>query len=202
MRFFESVHGWLETLSRVAVWVGGASLMLAAIMVTVDVICRKFLGVTMSGSDEISGYVFAASTTWAYSYCLLHRANVRIDAAYNYFPVWLRALLDVVGLALLLAFMAYLTDKAIDVFVTSWQRNSVSITTLATPQWIPQLAWVTGLVMFVITGTFLLAYALVSLLRGDVATVQRVAGAMNVEEEIAEGTQGMEVAKRGREEPR
>jgi len=146
--------------------------------------------------------VFAASTTWAYSYCLLHRANVRIDAAYNYFPVWLRALLDVVGLALLLAFMAYLTDKAIDVFVTSWQRNSVSITTLATPQWIPQLAWVAGLVMFVITGTFLLAYALVSLLRGDVATVQRVAGAMNVEEEIAEGTQGMEVAKRGREEPR
>lgn len=202
LRFFETVHGWLDTLSRVAVWVGGASLMLAAIMVTIDVFCRKFLGITMSGSDEISGYVFAASTTWAYSYCLIHRANVRIDAAYNFFPIWLRALLDVVGLALLLGFMAYLTDKAIDVFATSWARDSVSITTLATPQWVPQLLWVAGLVMFVITASFVLVYALVALLRGDLTTVQRIAGAMNVEEEIAEGTQGMDVAKRDREHAR
>ena len=33
--------------------------------------------------------------------------------------MWLRAILDVIGLALLLGFMAYLTDKAIDVFVTT-----------------------------------------------------------------------------------
>lgn len=201
MRVFETIHGWLDKLSRIAVWIGGAALMLAAIMVTVDVVCRKFLGFTMSGSDEISGYVFAASTTWAYSYCLIHRANVRIDAAYNFFPIWLRAVLDVVGLVLLLAFMTYLTDKAIDVFMTSWQRDSVSITTLATPQWIPQLLWVAGLVMFVITASFVLVYALTALLRGDLSTVQRIAGAMNVEEEIAEGTQGMDVAKREGEAP-
>ncbi len=195
MRFFEVVHNWLDVLSRWAVWIGGASLMLSAIMVTVDVICRKFFGITMSGSDEITGYVFAASTTWAYSYCVIHRSNVRIDAAYNFLPIWLRAILDVVGLALLLGFMAYLTDKAIDVFVTSWQRDSVSITTLATPQWIPQLAWVTGLVLFVFTAGFVLIYALVALLRGDVVLVQHVAGAMNVEDEIAEETHGMDIAK-------
>lgn len=198
MQLFETVHRWLERIAHVAVWVGGASMLLAAIMVTIDVLCRKFLGVTMSGSDEISGYVFAASTTWAYSYCLIMRSNVRIDAAYNLMPMWLRAILDVVGLALLLGFMAYLTDKAIDVFVTSWQRDSVSITTLATPQWIPQLAWVAGLVLFCITGTFLLLYALVALARRDLLTVQRIAGAMNVEEQIAEETHGLDVARAGR----
>ncbi len=202
MRFFEVVHNWLDVLSRWAVWIGGASLMLSAIMVTVDVICRKFFGITMSGSDEITGYVFAASTTWAYSYCVIHRSNVRIDAAYNFLPIWLRAILDVVGLALLLGFMAYLTDKAIDVFVTSWQRDSVSITTLATPQWIPQLAWVTGLVLFVFTAGFVLIYALVALLRGDVVLVQHVAGAMNVEDEIAEETHGMDIAKQAPGEAR
>jgi TRAP-type C4-dicarboxylate transport system permease small subunit len=200
MRLFELVHGWLSRLSLVAVWIGGAALLLAAVMVSVDVLCRKFLGVTMSGSDEISGYVFAASTTWAYAYCLINRSNVRIDAAYNFMPVWLRAILDVIGLALLLGFMAYLTDKAIDVFVTSWDRNSVSITTLATPQWIPQLAWVTGLVLFCFTAAFVLLYALVALMRGDVARVQRIAGAMNVEEEIATETHGLDVAKRSRDE--
>ena len=77
---FAMIHHRLEQISRFAVWVGGAALMAAAFMVTVDVLFRKFVGITMSGSDEYSGYVFAASTTWAYSYCLLHRSNVRIDA--------------------------------------------------------------------------------------------------------------------------
>ena len=35
-------------------------------------------------------------------------------------------LLDALGLALLLFYMGYLTNKAIDVFVTSWERDSVS----------------------------------------------------------------------------
>jgi TRAP-type C4-dicarboxylate transport system permease small subunit len=199
LRFFETVHGWLERVSHVAVWVGGGALLLSAIMVTVDVLCRKFLGVTMSGSDEITGYVFAASTTWAYSYTLLTRSNVRIDAAYNFMPPWLRASLDVIGLALLLGYMAYLTDKAIDVFVTSWERDSVSITTLATPQWIPQLAWVAGLVLFCFTGAFVLLYCIASLLRGDVHRVQRIAGAMNVEEEIASETHGLDVSSRAKD---
>ena len=197
MAFFERIHAALERLARVAVWIGGAALMLAAIMVTIDVLCRKFLSVTMSGSDEISGYVFAASTTWAYSYCLLHRSNVRIDAVYNLMPRAVRAILDIVGLALLLAFMAYFARKAVDVFLTSWQQDSVAITTLATPLWIPQLFWVAGLVMFVLTAGFVLIYALVSLARGDVSRVQRVAGAMNVEEEIEETTHGMEVSRSG-----
>ena len=61
---FASIHRRLEVISRVAVWIGGGSLLLAAVMVTVDVLCRRFLGITMSGSDEYSGYIFAASTTW------------------------------------------------------------------------------------------------------------------------------------------
>ena len=95
-------------------------------------------------------------------------------------------MLDIVGLALLLYYMSFLASKAVDVFLTSWEHDSVAITTLATPQWIPQLLWLAGLVMFVITAGFVLLYALVALCRGDVARVQRVAGAMNMEEEIDE----------------
>ena len=91
MHVFETIHGGLEKVARFAVWVGGAALLLAAIMVTLDVLARKFLGVTMSGSDEISGYVFAGGTTWAYSYCAIHRSNIRIDALYNFLPYQTRA---------------------------------------------------------------------------------------------------------------
>lgn len=197
MNALVQIHTWLERISRAAVWIGGAGLLVCAIMVTGDVILRKLLSVTMSGSDEISGYVFAASTTWAYSYCLLHRSNVRIDAVYNFLPNWIKAILDLLGLILLLIYMTYLTDKSIDVFVTSWQRDSVSITTLATPLWIPQLLWVTGLCWYVLTLGFLIVYVLLSLGLRDIQTVQRIAGAMNVEETLDEETHGMETRRRG-----
>jgi len=162
-------------------------------MVTVDVLCRKFFSVTMSGSDEISGYVFAAGTTWAYSYCLLNRSNVRIDALYNFLPVGLRAVLDVFGVALLLFYMSFLTRKAFDVFWTSWTGNSISNTTLLTPLWIPQLAWFLGLVLFVLCLCFVLLYTLIGLFRRDTALVQRIAGAMSAEEELIQETHGLDV---------
>lgn len=192
MNILVRIHGWLEKISRAAVWVGGAALLLCAFMVSIDVIMRKLFSITMSGSDEISGYVFAAATAWAYSYCLLHRSHIRIDALYGVLPVWLRSVLDALGLALLLFYMGYLTNKAIDVLVTSWERDSVSITTLSIPQWIPQLLWVSGLAWFVITLAFLLLYVLVSLGRGDLGTIQNVAGALSAEKKIDEETHGMD----------
>ena len=195
MKVFAQLHIWLERISRFAVWVGGAALLLCAFMVSGDVIMRKLFSITMSGSDEISGYAFAAATAWAYSYCLLHRSHIRIDALYGVLPVWLRSVLDALGLALLLYYMAYLTSKAVDVFLTSYARDSVSITTLSIPQWIPQLLWLSGLCWFVLTLAFLLVYVLVSLLLGKVDTVQEIAGAMSAEKKIDEETQGMETMR-------
>jgi hypothetical protein len=98
----------------------------------------------------------------------------------------------------LLYYMAYLANNAVDVFLASWEHDSVSITTLSVPQWIPQLLWVSGLFWFVITLAFLLVYVLVSLLRGDVATVQNVAGAISVQKKIDEETQGMDAMREAR----
>ena len=74
-------------------------------------------------TDEYSGYVFAASTTWAYSYCLLHRSNVRIDAVYNLLPQRLCVILDILGLILLLYFMYVMTYHAMIVF---WDSTTCS----------------------------------------------------------------------------
>ena len=55
-------HVIITVFSMLAVF----AMMAAAFMVTVDVLFRKFAGLTMSGSDEYSGYVFSATTTWAF----------------------------------------------------------------------------------------------------------------------------------------
>lgn len=188
-----TIHARLERLSRYAVWVGGAALLAAAVMVTVDVLSRKLFGVTMSGSDEYSGYVFSATTTWAYSYCLLHRSNVRIDALYNLLPRPVTAMLDVLGLALLLYFMSIMTYYAFVSFNNSWVYNSVSITTLGTPQWIPQLFWVAGLTLFFVTLVFVTLYALTALVQRNWDLVSRIAGVPTIAETVEEETHGVDV---------
>ena len=191
---FAAIHARLERISQYAAWAGGAALLAAAVMVTVDVLSRKFLNMTMSGSDEYSGYVFSATTTWAYSYCLLHRSNVRIDALYNLLPRPVTAVLDVVGLALLLYYMSYMTYFALVSFQNSWVSNSVSITTLGTPQWIPQVFWVAGLLLFFVTLIFVTLYALVALLQRNWDLVAKIAGVPSIAEVMDEETHGIDVA--------
>ncbi len=183
-----TIHAKFMNVSRVAVWVGGAALLLSAIMVTLDVFSRKLLGFTISGSDEISGYVFAAGTTWAYSYCLLTRSNIRIDALYNLLAARSRAILDMIGLLLLLYYIYLLTANAFGLFMESVEYNSSAQTTLATPLWIPQAFWISGLCFFVLSLTFLSVYGFVALVRGDWATISRIAGVKSVEQEISEET--------------
>jgi TRAP-type C4-dicarboxylate transport system permease small subunit len=190
---FAAIHARLERISQYAVWLGGTALLAAALMVTVDVLCRKIFNVTMSGSDEYSGYVFSATTTWAYSYCLLHRSNVRIDALYNLFPRPVTALLDVIGLSLLLYFMWIMTYYAFVSFENSWTHNSVSITTLGTRQWIPQLFWVAGLTLFFCTLAFVVLYSLVALLQRNWDLVAKLAGVPSITEVMEEETAGIDV---------
>ena len=196
----ERIHSVLKKASRVAAWCGGGALMLAAIMVTIDVISRKLFAVTMSGSDEITGYVFAAAIAWSFSYCLLHRANVRIDALYNHLGSKTRAWLDLLGLVLLLIFVSILAIKGVTVFTDSLEFNSTAMTTLATPLWIPQLFWISGVVFFFLTLSFLTLYTLVCILRGDLKTVSRIAGVRSHEEEILEETHGTGVVVAGHQD--
>ena len=184
------IHSFLEKISTWSVWCGGGALLLCAIMVTLDVTARKIFNVTLSGSDEITGYVFAASTTWAYSYCLFNRANVRIDELYNRLGPWPRAILDLVGLLLLLLYIGVLASKAIVVYQETLEFNATAQTTLATPLWIPQIFWVSGLVFFFLSLLFVTIYTTVAVIKKDLPLVARLAGVRTVEEELEQETHG------------
>ncbi len=181
---FETVHARLMDISRIAVWLGGAGLLVSAFIVTADVISRKIFNVTMSGSDEISGYVFAAATAWAYSFALLHRSSIRIDSLYNVLGLKMRAVLDLLGISLLLYYAYVLTGTALEQFVYNWEYGASAQTTLATPLWIPQMFWVSGLCFFVFCLAFMVVWLVVCLVRGDFATMNQVAGVPSISEEI------------------
>ena len=185
---FEKIHSGLFAVSRVAVWIGGLALLLSAFMVTADVLSRKVFGVTMSGSDEITGYVFAAATTWSYAYCLFSRANIRIDALYNLTSLKVRAALDLLGIVLLFFYIVLLTRNALGMYLDNLEFDSTAQTTLATPLWIPQTFWLSGLFFFALCLGFVLLYMCACLLRRDWQQVRKIAGIRSVEEEISDET--------------
>ncbi|NYT84872.1 TRAP transporter small permease subunit [Pollutimonas harenae] len=171
------------TLSRIAIWVAGSLTLLSALYITADIMTRKFLGFPLGGADELSGYAFAISISWALSFASLQRANIRIDALYQLLPTRLCAILDWVSLVALAVFIAYLTRYAADVSMLSWTRNATANTVMATPLWIPQFLWLAGLIWLCIVLALMLIRASLALVTGDTATISALCGIRSAQEE-------------------
>ncbi len=184
--------GAATRVSHVAVWVAGSLTLLSALYVSIDVVTRKFFGFHLGGSDELSGYAFAISISWALSFATLQRANIRIDALYQVLPVRVCAFLDWLSLVCLGAFIAYLTRYAADVATTSWARNATANTILATPLWIPQYLWLAGFVWLCVVLALMLLRASIALATGDLPTMRALAGIRSTREEAAEEAQAGE----------
>ncbi len=174
------------TLSRVAIWIAGTLTLLSALYVTADVLVRKFTGSSLGGSDELSGYAFAISISWALSFATLQRANIRIDVIYQHLPVRLAAILDWLALVVMGVFIVFLTMYASDVAGTSWANQSTANTALGTPLWIPQYLWVAGLVWLCVVLALMLLRSSLALITGDLAGIQSLCGIRSTQEEASE----------------
>lgn len=174
----------IDLVSRVAAWVGGTMLIASALLVCVEVVLRKAFLVSIGGADELSGYGFAIAMSWAFSFALLSRSHVRIDILYVLLPLRIRAFLDVVSLVVLGIFVALLTRYAWGILFESIQFSYRANTPLATPLWIPQLLWLSGLVFFFVTLANQLLRSSMALVKGDWFAVREVAGTRSIDDEI------------------
>lgn len=145
----------------------------------------------MSGSDEVSGYLFAIATALSLPYALLHRANVRIDAAYVFLPPKVRYGLDLFGLALLSIFAFFVTWRAALSVQVTWTNGSRAITPLQTPLILPQSAWLFGWLLLCLCLALVFVAMIAAGLRRDFERASQIAGIPSVEEEIQEETAGV-----------
>ena len=173
-------------LSRWGLWLGGALILLSAVLIGVDVVIRKLFAASIGGADELAGYALAIGTAWSLAATLLDRAHIRIDSFYMLLPGMVRALLDVLGLVLFLGFFALVGWHGIGVLEQSWAASSRSQSALETPLILPQALWLAGLAVFVAIGVVLLVAALRRLLAGDRGGVSRMIGTRSAQEEVEE----------------
>lgn len=176
----------IRYISRAGLWLGGALILLAAVLIAIDVILRAAFNTSIGGADELSGYALAIGTVWALGAALLDRAHIRIDSLYSLFPLRIRLLLDLLGIALFTAFFGLIGWHGLGVFTQSWVAGSRSQSALETPLIIPQAAWLAGLAVFLVTALMLLAHALALSARGDLIGMSRTISTRSVAEEIDE----------------
>jgi len=167
-------------------WFGGGLILLAAALIGIDVLMRKFLARSIGGADELAGYALAIGTAWGLGAALIDRAHIRIDSLYVLFPRKLRLLLDLAALILFVSFFALMTWHGLGVMSQSWTSGSRSQSAIETPTIIPQTLWLVGLLAFVAVGILLLLHAVTMILRGDLAGAARAIGTRSAEEEIDE----------------
>src|SRR5229473_8674701 len=110
----------LRDVTRWGLWFGGALVLLAAVLIAVDVLMRKFLATSIGGADELAGYALAIGTAWGLGATLVDRAHIRIDSLYVLFPQKLRLALDLVALILLIGFFALTLWHGLGVLSQSW----------------------------------------------------------------------------------
>ena len=181
---FERAQKKLDQFSQAALWIGGAAMLCTAFLVGVEVIIRKLFNLSIGGADEISGYVFAAATTWSYSAVIRKKGNVRIDVVYNLLPGPLKILLDIISFLALGALLGLIGWYGFELVKATYETGRISVTPLRTPLAIPQIAWIGGI------GLALLMWALIALRVAENAwrrnwmVVSGLIGAEGIEGEI------------------
>jgi TRAP-type C4-dicarboxylate transport system permease small subunit len=165
-------------------WFGGALVLLAAVLIGIDVLMRKFLARSIGGADELAGYSLAIGTAWGLGAALLDRAHIRIDSLYVLFPQKLRLALDLLALVLLVGFFALTLWHGLGVLSQSWISNSHSQSALETPTVIPLALWIAGLASFVVVGVLLLLQALRLMAARDLRGAAQLISTRSAEEEV------------------
>lgn len=221
----ESLWRALCAIAKTAASVGCGVLIAAALIVTCEVIVRKAIPDSLSllsvisalvgsdggwaagagnwvrqnwafsGSDEISGYLFAIGTSWAMSHVLINRGHVRIDLLYSTFSPSGRALLDIISLLMLAVFVTALLERSFNVAITNLIEFNRSNTNLRVPLAWAQLPWLGGILLLFLTNIVALLRSFSAYLRADFTTVAAIAGVSTQDEEIESELKGLGIER-------
>lgn len=169
-------------VSDFAVLAGGASLIICAILVTLDVFLRKIFGIVIPDADLLSTYAFAIATSWAFALVVLERANVRLDMLANFLPRPAVVILNFASALTLTVFSVFMLEQCANVLLESYNQSARSNTPMQVPLIIPQGAWFLGIAFFCMTVLYTLGRATIRLFRGEWEGVTLEIGVPSIKE--------------------
>jgi TRAP-type C4-dicarboxylate transport system permease small subunit len=127
-----------------------------AVMLTLEILGRKFFNTSFKGIDELGGFVLAISAAIGASYAMAQRSHTRVDVFLVRFPRAVQRWLNTIAMTFFAFFATFAAWRGVAVLLETIELKS-SATNLEQPLWVPQLGWVIGLILLALIS---LAYAL------------------------------------------
>lgn len=132
--------------ARVATIACGWIVFAYAVMLTLEILGRKFFNTSFKGIDELGGFVLAISAAVGASYAMAQRSHTRVDVFLVRFPRSVQRWLNTLAMTTFAFFATFAAWRGVAVLLETLELQSTA-TNLEQPLWVPQLAWVTGLVL-------------------------------------------------------
>jgi len=139
--------GWLMGVDRLACEIVMVAMVL---LITVEVVCRNLLNLSLQFADEVSGYLLVAVTFLGIGISLQEGSLFRVDFLYARFSARLKALLEFLFALLSLAFILLTQYQILRFLVSSFEREVTAPTLLGTPLYLPQLVMPVGLTFVIL----------------------------------------------------
>ena len=186
---------WSKAFTRIVSLIFGCMLLLMSIMISIEIIARKFFGFSLQGADEISGYIMAVISCLAAGVAVIGRTHVRIDILYGIMSRKLKAAINFISMLSVAVFAIILTYTAYPVVMDSIEYNSTAPTPLSTPLIYPMIPWLLALSIFTIVSICYSIKAIRFLARGDLDGLNEAFKPKAQKEELKEEVD--EARKRG-----
>ncbi|WP_299665823.1 TRAP transporter small permease subunit [uncultured Ruegeria sp.] len=153
----------------------GLLLLGTALVTLFDIIARP-LGMSLGGTDELSGYTMAIATSWGIGYALTSLAHVRIDLLRAQCNSRLQAWFDMIAILALAGVATVVAYRVWPVLAKTIQNKATANTTLETPLWIPQSLWLAGWFWFAFSAVIIAASVILFIATGKSDQVNEAAG--------------------------
>jgi len=166
----------IRRTNRIIALLVGLVLMGSVALIIAEILLRE-VGISLGGSEEISGYVMAGVASWGLSFALTELAHVRIDLIRLKLQQRGKAFLDLLAIVALAAVASIVAIQCWPVLSKTIERGSTANTPLETPLWIPQVIWFSGWLWFAVCSCALVILTLILLMRRDLEQADTLVGA-------------------------
>jgi TRAP-type C4-dicarboxylate transport system permease small subunit len=187
-----AINERFDSASRFFAILSGWALLGLSVFIGIDVISRKLFNISLQGSDEVGGYIMAATCAFGFSYTLAKRGHIRLNLILPHLPTKLQGAANILAYGALILYTYMLLWGGVTLFLESWKLKAVAPTPLETPLWIPQLFLAAGLIWFALHLTAYVLEILGMTAGGRFRELNRVFGVETVQEE---STREVEEAK-------
>lgn len=146
----QTAHTWLKKVERAFVMISGTLIIILMLLITLEVVLRKFFKHPIPGTYELAQFLFVSLVYFGVAYVQSLKHHIKIDIATNWLPQSVQAKLDLIGFGLGAIICGILTWRTGHEAWVSFITKDYSMGIVSLPFWPAKTAVFLGLLLLTI----------------------------------------------------